>query len=331
MAGNVQEKQLRWYNIALMSFITVWGFGNVVNNYANQGLVVVFSWVFIFALYFTPYALIVGQLGSTFKDGKGGVSTWIKHTMGPGLAYLAAWTYWVVHIPYLAQKPQAILISLGWAMKGDGSLIKEYSVVALQGLTLVLFIFFMWVASRGMKSLKIVGSVAGIAMFVMSLLYVAMAVTAPAITEVHIATTNITWETFIPHIDFTYITTISMLVFAVGGAEKISPYVNQTRNPGKEFPKGMLCLAVMVAVCAILGSLAMGMMFDSRNIPDDLMTNGQYYAFQKLGEYYNMGNTLMVIYAIANTLGQVAALVFSIDAPLKVLLGDAGDAANLLI
>lgn len=31
----------------------------------------------------------------------------------------------------------------------------------------------------------------------------------------------------------------------------------------------------------------------------------------------------MVIYAIANTSGQVAALVFSIDAPLKVLLGDA--------
>lgn len=60
---------------------------------------VVFSWVFIFALYFIPYALIVGQLGSTFKEGKGGVSTWIKHTMGPGLAYLAAWTYWVVHIP----------------------------------------------------------------------------------------------------------------------------------------------------------------------------------------------------------------------------------------
>ena len=72
MAGNVQEKQLRWYNIALMSFITVWGFGNVVNNYANQGLVVVFSWVFIFALYFTPYALIVGQLGSTSKMGKAG-------------------------------------------------------------------------------------------------------------------------------------------------------------------------------------------------------------------------------------------------------------------
>lgn len=97
-----------------------------------------------------------------------------------------------MHIPYLAQKPQAILIALGWALKGDGSLIKEYTVVALQGLTLALFVFFMWVASRGMKSLKIVGSVAGIAMFVMSILYVVMAVTAPAITDVQIATTNIT-------------------------------------------------------------------------------------------------------------------------------------------
>ena len=36
-----------------------------------------------------------------------------------------------------------------------------------------------------------------------------------------------------------------------------------------------------------------------------------------------MGNTLMVIYTITNALGQVAVLVFSIDAPLKVLLGDA--------
>lgn len=37
----------------------------------TEGLVVVFSQVFIFALYFIPYALIVGQLGSTFKEGKG--------------------------------------------------------------------------------------------------------------------------------------------------------------------------------------------------------------------------------------------------------------------
>ena len=41
------EKKLRWYNLALMAFVSVWGFGNVVNNFANQGLKVIVSWVLI--------------------------------------------------------------------------------------------------------------------------------------------------------------------------------------------------------------------------------------------------------------------------------------------
>lgn len=68
----MNEKQLRWYNIALMAFVSVWGLGNVVNNYAQQGLTVVVSWLLIMALYFVPYALSVGQLGSTFKESSGG-------------------------------------------------------------------------------------------------------------------------------------------------------------------------------------------------------------------------------------------------------------------
>lgn len=75
-------------------------------------------------------------------------------------------------------------------------------------------------------------------MFVMSILYVVMAVTAPAITDVEIATTNITWESFIPHIDFTYITTISMLVFAVGGAEKFHLTLTRLAIQAKNSRKG---------------------------------------------------------------------------------------------
>ncbi|TVX89852.1 amino acid permease [Paenibacillus agilis] len=318
-------KKLRWYNIALMAFVSVWGFGNVVNNYANQGLSVITSWILIIALYFIPYALMVGQLGSTFKDGKGGVSSWIKETMGANLAYFAAWTYWVVHIPYLAQKPQAIVIALGWAATGEGTLVKEFSPVILQTITLLIFLFFLWIASRGISSLKRIGTIAGISVFVMSLLYIALAVTAPMLTGVQVATADMSVSSFIPEFNFAYFTTLSMLVFAVGGAEKISPYVNNTHNPTKEFPRGMLVLAIMVAVCALLGSFAMGMMFDSNNIPDDLKMNGQYYAFQILGEYYGIGNVLMILYALANTLAQISALAFSIDAPLKVLLSDSDD------
>ena len=53
--------------------------------------------------------------------------------------------------------------------------------------------------------------------------------------------------------------------------------------------------------------------------------NGQYYAFKMLGEYYGVGNILLIIYALANMTAQISALVFSIDAPLKVLLADTDD------
>ncbi len=82
MAGNVQEKQLRWYNIALMS-LSLSGVLATLLITTPTGAGGCFSWVFIFALYFTPYALIVGQLGSTFKDGKGGVSTGLNTRWDP--------------------------------------------------------------------------------------------------------------------------------------------------------------------------------------------------------------------------------------------------------
>ncbi len=79
------------------------------------------------ALYFTPYALIVGQLGSTFKEGRAGSVPGLNTRWDPdwlicrvdllGGAYSLSGT-----------KTPGNLIALGWAMKGDGSLIKEYSV-----------------------------------------------------------------------------------------------------------------------------------------------------------------------------------------------------------
>ncbi|MGL6248543.1 MAG: amino acid permease, partial [Culicoidibacterales bacterium] len=45
--------------------------------------------------------------------------------------------------------------------------------------------------------------------------------------------------------------------------------------------------------------------------------------FKLLGEHYGLGNLFVVIYGLANTAAQLSAIVFSIDAPLRVLLGDA--------
>ena len=317
------SKKIKWYGLAFMAFSTVWGFGNVLNGFVYfNGIQVIFSWVLMFALYFVPYALMVGELGSVFKESKGGVSSWIRGTFGTTLAYFAGWTYWVVHIPYLAQKPQAALIALGWTVKQDGNFIKDMNPMTAQLLTLAVFLLFLWIASRGITSLKVIGTIAGTSVFVMSLLYVVLMLAAPAIRGIQPATVDFSIKKLVPNFNFSYFTTLSMLIFAVGGSEKISPYVNNMKKPSKDFPKGMIALATMVAISALLGSIAMSMMFDANNIPSDLKMNGQYYAFQILGEYYGVGKLFIVIYALANLLAQISGLVFSIDAPLKVLLAD---------
>ncbi|WP_035446130.1 APC family permease [Atopobacter phocae] len=323
----MDSKQIRWYSVGMIAFSMVWGLGNVVNNYAQQGISVIVSWLLILGLYFIPYALIVGQLGSTFKDTNGGVSAWIEQTMSRKIAYYAAWTYWVVHIPYLAQKPQTILIALGWAIKGDGNFIAGIDIKYISIICFFIFLLFLYLATKGLTTLKVIGGLAGTATFVMSILFILLAIGAPLINkDMHIATQNMTsLNTYLPKFDLSYFTTVSMLVFAVGGAEKISPYVNQTKNAAKEFPRGMILLAGMVAMSAVLGSIAMAMLFASDNLPEDLMANGAYSAFQILGHYWGIGNSLMVIYALTNTIGQISALAFSIDAPLQILLADADE------
>jgi amino acid transporter len=316
------NKVLSWKALGLMTFTSVWGFGNIVNGYATQGLKAVVSWILMFALYFIPYVLMVGEMGSTFKDSSGGVSTWIRNTTNTKLAYLAGWTYWIVHMPYLAQKPQNIMIAFGWAFFQNGKLTKMMPPIVIQCLALVIFFIFLWYASKGVGALKKIGAMAGSSMFIMSLLYILLALAAPHLTTAKTFTYNLDWETLMPNFNFDYMTTLAILVFAVGGCERLSPYVNNLKKPSSEFPKAMIFMATMVAVTALLGTFAMGLMFDPNNIPKDLMMNGAYYSFSKLGQYYGIGQTFVIIYAICNVLGQSATLAISIDAPIKILLSD---------
>lgn len=319
------SKKIVWYNLAFMAFSTVWGFGNVVNGFVYfNGIQVIFSWVMMFALYFVPYALMVGELGSAFKNAGGGVSSWIHETLGSKLAYYAGWTYWVVHMPYIASKASGGLKAASWVFFQNSTTYDNLDTTLVQVVTLIVFLFFAWVASLGLNPLKKLATLAGSSMFVMSILFIILMMAAPVLNPGG-GYESIDWsfDNLIPEFNMGYFTSLSILVFAVGGCEKISPYVNKVENPAKGFPKGMIALAIMVIVCAILGTIAMGMMFNMAEVNanfDSYVANGAYTAFQKLGEYYGIGNTFLIIYAICNVIGQLSTLVISIDAPLRMLL-----------
>lgn len=323
MGQNKNDKKILWHTLAFMAFSTVWGFGNVINGFSEYGgLKAIFSWILIFAIYFVPYALMVGELGSTFKNAGGGVSSWIHETIGPRMAYYAGWTYWIVHMPYISQKPNSTVIATSWVLFQDKR-VSDMNTEVMQLICLVIFLFAMYLSSKGISMLKRLSTLAGSAMFIMSMLFILMMAAAPALTDGSFLHIDWSLKTFMPTFDASFFMGLSILVFAVGGCEKISPYVNKMKDPSRDFSRGMVSLAVMVAVSAILGTVALGMMFDSSHVPSDLMTNGAYYAFQKLGEYYHVGNFFVVVYALTNLIGQFSVMVLSVDAPLRMLLDSA--------
>ncbi|MGP1437526.1 MAG: APC family permease [Treponema sp.] len=325
MQNKSETKKILWYTLAFMAFSTVWSMGNIINGYSEYGgLRAIISWVLIFAIYFIPYSLMVGELGSTFKEAGGGVSSWINGTIGKKIAYYAGWTYWVVHMPYISQKPSRLLISLSWLVFQDRR-ISDVNIHLLTIAALVVFLIILYLSTRGVSFIKKIATIAGSSMFIMSLLYILMALSAPHITGAKVIQTNWTLSSFLPTFDVKFFTSLSILVFAVGGCEKISPYVNKMKNPSKDFPRGMISLVIMVCVTAILGTFALSLMFDTNNIPKDLMTNGSYYAFERLGEYYGIGNVFMILYALADFAGQISIMVISIDAPLRILLESTSD------
>ena len=322
------SKKIKWYALATMGFSTVWGFGNVLNGFIYfNGIQVILSWIIMFALYFVPYALMVGELGSAFKDEGGGVSSWLHQTTNAKLAYYAGWTYWACHITYIASKGSGGLKAISWAVFRNAETYDSFPTLYVQLATLAVLLLGCYIASRGINPLKKLLTLAGTTMFIMSILYILMMFAAPAVNpNGGYVQMDFSLKNLIPNFNVTYFTSLSILVFAVGGCEKISPYVNKVENPSKGFPKGMIALAVMVMVCAILGTVAMGMMFDPAeiNASDEAFSsyaaNGGYWAFQRLGEYFHIGDTLLIIYALCNTISQFAVLVLSIDAPLRMLL-----------
>lgn len=318
----MNKKKLLWYNLALMAFTGVWGFGNIINGFAKYGGVkAVIPWLLIFALYFVPYSLMVGELGATFPAEGAGVSSWIAKTIGPTAAFLAGWTYWVVHMPYISQKPSKMIVAAGWIIFRDNRAqnLPTYLIVLI---SLAIFALAVVLSLRGISFLKKISAIAGAASFIMSMLYIVMMFLSGAIGK-STNSVSLSFDSFKPEINLQFFLSLSILIFAVGGCEKVSPYVNQMKKPGRDFPLGMIVLAVMMAISALLGTVAMGMMFDSNNIPEDLLTNGGYYAFQMLGDRYGIGNILVILYAACELITQFTVIIISIDAPLKMLLDNA--------
>lgn len=114
---------------------------------------------------------------------------------------------------------------MAWRIFGNTKWYDGLPTAWTQLATLAVFLFFCWVTSKGIPVLKSLATIAGSSMFIMSILFIIMMFAAPAINpHVGYYSINFNWKSLMPTFNIKYLTSLSILVFAVGGCEKISPY-----------------------------------------------------------------------------------------------------------
>ena len=101
----------------------------------------------------------------------------------------------------------------------DGTTYDSLPTLWVQLATLAVLLFFCWVASRGINPLKKLSTIAGTSMFVMSILYILMMFAAPVINPGGgFVSMDFSLKSLIPNFNLGYFTSLSILVFAVGGS-----------------------------------------------------------------------------------------------------------------
>ena len=187
-----------------------------------------------------------------------------------------------------------LVVALNWIVNPEGT-IAGVPVLVVQLACLAIFLLGVLLALRGADMVKTISKVAGIAVLVMMFLYIIMIFAAPLInpgSEGALRSFDLTRDGLWPN-DMSLLMNMSILILAVGGCEKIAPYVKSMKNPGKGFPNGMILLVIMVFATAVLGTIAMNAFYDGQEILKDnadFLANGQYQAFCKLGYFFGLGD-----------------------------------------
>lgn len=324
-ALNPAKKYISWQTLFLMALCTVIGLDDIMYNFQNQGMSVIFSWIVMVIFYVFPYSLMVGQLGSVFNKEGGGLSSWVRGTDGEFLGYFTAWTYWAASIPYAVDSANEIIVDVGWAFTGSEKFQSMIPNSLFAILTFAMFIIFIIIEHHFSNSMEFLSTIGGGLMVLMTILFVILGFAAFAKTGGHMATTNFTWKSIFPKFDWHYFSTIAMLIYAMNGCELVGPYVTKMKNPKNDFPKAMITLAIMTAFLTIFGSFALGIYFNANHMPNDLKMNGAYYAFKMIGHQYGVGDFLLYVWAWTSVFFNCALLAVLLDAMTRMLISDTGD------
>lgn len=248
-----EARSLSVTTVALLTVVAVFGFANVPDNLAALGLAAIPSWIAVGLIYFLPMTLILAEFSSALPDRRGGIYSYMELGLGPTWAFVGTWSYFVANLVYLQMVCSRLVINLSLATTGRDVFERVTWAVPLLGVASCLGLTFL--SSRGVRVFSRAASVAGRVALVSAFGLVVVAIGA-VVLGLHESATTYRASELVPRLDLDYFSTFAWLLFAVAGAEAAGPYIHDSRNPQRDFPRAIVAATVIVAALYVLSSVA---------------------------------------------------------------------------
>lgn len=310
-----QVKKLTLIGLILMIFTSVFGFANSPSAFYLMGYGAIPWYIFSAICFFIPYALMMAEYGSTYKKEQGGIFSWMNDSVGPRFAFIGTFMWFASYVIWMVSTSSKVWIPLSTFIFG-GDKTQEWRLFSLTPTQTVGILAIVWMivitffASRGLKQISKVTAVGGIAVTGLNLVLLLVSVLIIILNGGEFAQPITGWSSFVESPNPSYITplaTLSFVVFAIfayGGIEAVGGLVDQTKNPEKNFPKGVIISAIIISVGYALGIFLWGVSANWLQVLSGKTTNlGNitYVLMYNLG--FELGNAFQLSATTAASIG----------------------------
>ncbi|MEH7157916.1 glutamate/gamma-aminobutyrate family transporter YjeM [Neobacillus drentensis] len=321
MASNTQiAKKLSLISLVLMIFTSVYGFNNIPRSFYKMGYAAIPWYIFSAITFFVPFALMVAEFGSAFKDEKGGIYSWMEKSIGPKFAFIGTFMWYFSYITWMVNVASGMWVPVSNAIFGKDTT-QSWTFLNLQGPQVLGILGIAWIlvvtytSTKGLDKIKKVTSLGGSAVLLLNVFLWVGAIAVLIGNHGHLAQPIEGVKSFTQTPNPVYagdiIASLAFVVyalFAYGGLEAVGGLVDVTENPEKTFPKGILLSAAIISVGYSLGILLCGIFTNwavVMGIENVNLGNASYIVMANLG--YSLGTAFGASHAAAAALGSGVA------------------------
>lgn len=312
--SNSTKKKLTLIPLVLLIFSSVFGFNNMPRAYYLMGYAAIPWYIFGAITFMIPYASMIAEYGAAFKDEKGGIYSWMAKSVGPRYAFVGTFMWFFSYVIWLVSTSSSIWVPLSTAITGSDNTstwtvmgLSSTQVIGILGVLWIIFITF--ASSRGLDKIKKITSIGGTAITLLNVVLIVGAIVVFILNKGHLAQ-PISAHSFVKGPNPAYGSVLAMMSFAVfaifafGGLEVVGGLVDETENPVKTFPKGIIMSAIIIAIAYCLGIFMVGVFTnwnDTLSGSNVNMINVSYVIMNNLG--VTLGQGLGLSMAVSTQIG----------------------------